>query len=105
MIELYAIWPNLGFSLLLALLSLSLPRWLPFLLYPFEALWNTLLYQAEEEWRVANHALLRWHSASWLEISAKHALTDSEVPSTNRNSEPFLPRLTKSFALQVDLRL
>jgi len=50
------------------LLGLTLAWWRPVLLYPFLAVWNILLYHADERYSSGRPSLLRWHSAFWDEF-------------------------------------
>jgi hypothetical protein len=59
------LWPNLLLSLLSILLGLILAWWWFVWLYPFLAVWNTLLQRADERRAGGGLSLLRWHSAFW----------------------------------------
>ncbi|MEO1622538.1 MAG: AAA family ATPase, partial [Cyanobacteria bacterium J06632_3] len=62
---------TLSLSAVFTLLGLTLPFWLPVLLYPIETLWNTILcYVLEKSDKRAIvtqslHQSLHWHSAFW----------------------------------------
>jgi hypothetical protein len=66
--SLYSLGLNLGLSVALGLLGLSLPWWLPALLYPFQLAWNTLLYRLDVGSAGHRPSRLGWHSAFWHEF-------------------------------------
>ncbi len=46
----------------------SINLWRPVLFYPFQTVWNTLIYIYDERFIKAKPSLLRWHSAFWDEL-------------------------------------
>ncbi|MBE9030157.1 AAA family ATPase [filamentous cyanobacterium LEGE 11480] len=62
------LWYSLPVTLGCLLFSLTLTQWLPMLIYPFEQVWNLLLYrldgQQTRSQRFTRHYLL-WHSTFW----------------------------------------
>jgi hypothetical protein len=65
LIPFYWLWPQLIAATGVTLLGLTVPWWRPWLLYPFQAAWNTLLLRRDERRHPTAPALLRWHSALW----------------------------------------
>lgn len=62
------IWVTLLLGLSCLALSLTLPRWLPIILYPLEQAWNLLLYRLEQRQARTQRFkrnYLHWHSAFW----------------------------------------
>ncbi len=55
----------LSVSVFALLLGLTITRWRPVCLYPFQAAWNLLLQRADEKRADSRSSLLHWHSAFW----------------------------------------
>ena len=64
----YPLWPTLFLSLVCMTLGLTLPLWSPICLYPFELVWNLLLYRLDERPRDPQRPHLWRHSAFWDEL-------------------------------------
>jgi hypothetical protein len=58
-------WIALPSSLLVMGVGLALPRWLPLLLYPLEAVWNHMIFRLDERRKERTGGLLFWNSVFW----------------------------------------
>ena len=58
-------WPDSILSGVSFLIGVTLNGWRPILLYPFLAVWNALLYRADERRPATRPSQLRYHSAFW----------------------------------------
>jgi hypothetical protein len=64
--ESYALTTILPWTILALVAGLTVNWWRPFLLYPFEAVWNLLICRAYERRKTSR--MIRWHSAFWDEL-------------------------------------
>lgn len=64
--ESYALTTILPWTILALVAGLTINWWRPFLLYPFEAVWNLLICRAYERRKTSR--MIRWHSAFWDEL-------------------------------------
>jgi hypothetical protein len=64
--ESYALTTIVPWTILALLAGLTINWWRPFLLYPFEAVWNLLICRAYERRKTSR--IIRWHSAFWDEL-------------------------------------
>jgi len=62
----YALTTILPWTILALVAGLTVNWWRPFLLYPFEAVWNLLICRAYERRKTSR--MIRWHSAFWDEL-------------------------------------
>lgn len=63
----FNLWPNLAVALLLIVVGLSMHWWRPALFYPFEFIWNRLLYRLDEFYQPTS-PYFRWHTLFWDEL-------------------------------------
>ncbi|MEM7129225.1 MAG: AAA family ATPase [Chloroflexota bacterium] len=59
------LWIILSLGLLCIVIGLSYSLWLPALLYPFEQVWNSLLYRLDKRRTAESQPFLHFHSAFW----------------------------------------
>ncbi len=64
--ESYALTTILPWTILALVAGLTVNWWRPFLLYPFEAVWNLLICRAYDRRKTSR--MIRWHSAFWDEL-------------------------------------
>ncbi|WP_069469702.1 MFS transporter [Candidatus Marithrix sp. Canyon 246] len=62
----YALTTILPWTILALVAGLTVNWWRPFLLYPFEAVWNIFICRAYERRKTSR--MIRWHSAFWDEL-------------------------------------
>jgi hypothetical protein len=62
----YSVTAIVPWTILALVAGLTINWWRPFILYPFEAVWNLLICRAYERRKTSR--MIRWHSAFWDEL-------------------------------------
>jgi hypothetical protein len=102
-------WPHIPVGFMGVILGLTVAWWRPILFYPLSAVWNLLLYQAEERHSGQYSSLLPWHSAFWHEgqflplygLDDHLLLTLQRHPEVGRAAMEYLATSQQRWAVQA----